>query len=80
MEAREPFKLNIYVFFVSFAVGLLYIYLSTPHNRVVVKYPTPYNVGKVVYTDSADKSCYIYTSETVECPEDKSKVKPQPVV
>jgi hypothetical protein len=66
-------------FFGAFAVGLLFCYIMTPAPEVVVKFPSPYNVGKVVYKDKSD-ACFTYNAAEVACPSDKSLVKPQPVV
>jgi hypothetical protein len=66
-------------FFVSFAIGLLACYLMTPAPEVVVRFPSPYNAGKIVYNDHAH-NCFVYNSTEVECPKDGHGVKPQPIV
>ena len=66
-------------FFAAFAAGLLYCYLVMPAPEVVVKFPSPYNAGQVVYRDKAD-TCFTYNASEVTCPTDKSLIKPQPVV
>jgi hypothetical protein len=75
----QPFQFNIFTFMIGVSVGLLYVYLATPHKKVVVKYPTPYNVGKVEY-NAEDNTCYVYESKEVPCPKDRANVKPQPIV
>ena len=65
-------------FFIALAVGFLYAYLTTPYPRVVYKYPTPYNAGKIVYIDDADV-CYKYRVQEVQCPADKDKIKTLPI-
>lgn len=65
-------------FFIAFAIGLLLCYVSTPKSEVIVKFPSPYNAGQVVYKDKAD-SCYKYEASVVSCPADKSLIKPQPL-
>lgn len=62
------------VFLTSLAVGLLYAYLTTPYPKIVYKYPTPYNAGKITYIDDANV-CYKYKVTKVACPLDKSKIK-----
>lgn len=62
-------------FFLAFGVGLLMCYMFTPPPPVVVKFPSPSNVGKVLYRD-ADKNCFAYKAENVEC---TSKSKEQPI-
>jgi hypothetical protein len=66
-------------FFAAFAVGLLMCYVMTPPPEVVVKFPSPYNAGKVVYKDKA-QNCFVYNSDEVACPKDRAHVRPQPVV
>ena len=60
-------------FFLALAVGLLYTYLSTPYPKIVYKFPTPYNAGKITYVDEANV-CYKYKVNKVQCPVDKSKI------
>jgi hypothetical protein len=72
-------KIRPLYFFAAFAIGLLMCYILTPKPEVVVKFPSPYNAGKVVYKDKAD-SCFTYKASSVECPLDKTRIKPQPVL
>jgi len=62
------------VFLFSLGIGLLYTYLTTPYPKIVYKYPTPYNAGKITYVDDANV-CYKYKVTQVSCPMDKSKIK-----
>lgn len=70
--------INPLYFFISFAVGLFIVYVFNPPPQVVVKFPSPYNSGKIVYKDKND-SCYKYQSENVSCPSDRTLIKPQPL-
>lgn len=70
--------INPLFFFLAFAVGLFVVYIFNPPPNVVVKFPSPYNAGKVVYKDKSD-SCYTYKADKVQCPLDKSLIKPQPL-
>lgn len=72
-------KINFLYFIAAFAVGLLLCYILTPPPEIVVKFPSPYNAGKVIYRDKAD-SCYKFDAKMVECPLDKSLIKPQPIM
>lgn len=65
-------------FFAAFAAGLLACYLMAPKRDVVVKFPSPYNAGSVVYKDRAH-TCYTYEASRVACPRDASLVRPQPI-
>lgn len=69
--------LNIspFYFLVSFAVGIFVVYIMTPPPDVVLKFPSPYNAGKVTYMDKSN-TCYQYEAQSVEC---GSQTKPQPI-
>lgn len=41
-------------------------YLIKPAPKVIIKFPSPYNVGKIMYRDKSD-TCFMYKSEAVEC-------------
>jgi|688.fasta_scaffold416129_2 hypothetical protein len=71
-------KLNPLYFFVSFAIGLFFVYILTPPPSVIVKFPSPYNAGKVTYQDKSD-NCYVYKADSVSCPRDKDLIKSQPL-
>lgn len=71
-------KLNPLYFFVSFAVGLFFVYIITPPPEVVIKFPSPFNAGKITYKDKGD-TCYMYRADNVQCPVDKTVIKPQPL-
>lgn len=79
-------KINKTYFFVAFAIGLLIVYTSTPRPEVIMKFPNPYNSGRIVYpsvnstgNSTDDSSCYTYQADVVPCPRDASKIKAQPV-
>lgn len=67
-----------FYFFVSFAIGLFFVYIMAPAPTVIMKFPSPYNAGKVVYKDKSD-SCYVYRADKAECPLDKTRIKSQPL-
>ena len=66
------------VFFISLAVGLFFVYLSSPTPTVIIVYPTPDNVGRVEYKDKAD-NCFKFEATEIKCPTDKSTIKTIPV-
>ena len=41
-------------FLVSLAIGLLYIYISDDHRKVMILYPTPDNIKEYQYKDKTD--------------------------
>lgn len=79
MEEQRYFQFNILAFIVAFVIGMIYVYINVPPIKVIVTYPTPYNAGTVVYKDSAD-TCFVFDAEQVDCPEDTTKIKKQPII
>jgi hypothetical protein len=69
-------RLNFPAFIVAFAIGVLACYCIKPAPRLIIKHPTPFNAGKVVYHDRAD-TCYKYAADKVQC--DGRKVSAHPV-
>ena len=62
------------IFLISLCVGLFFTYITAPTPEIVIKYPTPFNAGKITYVDK-NNVCYKYRIEKVECPQDRSKIK-----
>ena len=62
------------VFLITLCIGLIYTYYVTPYPQLIVKYPTPFNSGKVIYTDNSG-SCYKYKIKKTNCPIDQNKIK-----
>jgi len=60
-----------WTFIVSFGIGVLIVYMLRKEPRIVIKYPTPENAGKVKYVDDVGV-CYKYTAKEVPCPTDRS--------
>ncbi len=60
-------------FFGALFIGLMIGYMTTPEPTVIIKYPTPFNVGRITYKDDAGV-CYKYKMEKQICPNDKSKI------
>lgn len=58
--------INIYLFIISFVIGLLYIYYNKNEKKLVYVYPTPDNIEKIQYQDFAN-NCYEFESQEVEC-------------
>lgn len=61
-------------FILALCFGIFLTYISTPPPKIVIKYPTPDNVKKIVYRDTAD-NCYKYKAKQVQCPKDSSKIE-----
>lgn len=62
------------VFLVSFAIGVLVVYLTSPPPRDIMVYPTPENVGDLLYRDRA-QSCFRFEPQEVPCPKNKDEIK-----
>jgi hypothetical protein len=61
-------------FFIALAIGLFFTYIFSPPKKIIIKWPTPQNAGKIIYKDSAE-SCYKYKANEIPCPDDKSQIK-----
>jgi hypothetical protein len=66
--------INIPVFIVSFAIGMLFVYLYQPEKRVVYVYPTPESVDLLQYRDSTG-NCFHFKQTEVKCPADGNVAK-----
>jgi hypothetical protein len=71
-------KIRLVYFIAAFAIGLLATYLTTTKPEIIVKFPSPYNTGKVIYKDKAN-NCYKYSASKEQCPVDSSMIKKQPL-
>jgi hypothetical protein len=60
-------------------VGLLVCYVMEPQKKVVLKFPSPSNAGKVVYVDKQGQ-CYKYNVQKLDSCPSTTNVKPQPVM
>ena len=69
---------HIPVFILSFAIGMLFVYLYTDEKRVIYVYPTPENVHLLQYKDSTG-TCFHFTQSEVEGPKNASDIAKLPV-
>lgn len=69
--------INLPVFIVSFAIGVLFVYLYNDDERTIYVYPTPENVDLLQYKD-ATGHCFYFTQTEVACPKDASKIAKLP--
>jgi hypothetical protein len=70
---------NIPVFIISLAVGLLLVYLYVPEKRHIYVYPTPETVDLLEYRDQAG-NCFHFKQTPVDCPknpDDITRIPPQ---
>lgn len=71
-------RIHPLAFILAFGFGLFMCYLTKPQSQVVVKFPSPNNANQVTYTDQSS-NCFKIKADQVECPYDKSLIKPQPI-
>jgi hypothetical protein len=62
------------IFLIALCLGLFYTYITAPAPHIIIKYPTPFNAGKITYVDN-NNVCYKYRIKKVECPDGKNDVK-----
>lgn len=63
--------INIPVFIISFAIGVLFVYMYTDTNRTIIVYPTHENYNLLQYRDKVG-NCYSIEETEVKCPSDPS--------
>jgi hypothetical protein len=71
-------KIKPVYFFIAFALGLLFCYISKPKPTVVIKFPSPLNSDQITYKHD-DGSCYKIKANKETCPLDKDLIRPQPL-
>lgn len=59
-------KVDIFYFFISLFIGFFLVYITSPKPKVIVKYPTVKNAGKILYKDDSGV-CYKYRAVEVDC-------------
>ena len=70
--------ISLPVFLISFAIGILFIYLMGPEMKTIYVYPSPENVDKVLFKDKAD-NCFYFEEKTVKCPKDENLISKIPI-
>jgi hypothetical protein len=74
------FQLHWFSFILGFSVMMLYNYMILPKPKVMVKFPNPYNAGKIIYHDAVD-TCFVFDAIEVEKKKDDGlKIKKQPIM
>lgn len=70
--------ISLPVFLISFAIGILFIYLMGPEMKTIYIYPSPENVDKVLFKDKAE-NCFYFEEENIECPKDENLISKIPI-
>lgn len=63
---NKVFQFNIPVFILAFICGIAYVIFNNPKPKVIIKYPTPYNIDKNIYRSLTDE-CYKFEVKEVKC-------------
>jgi hypothetical protein len=70
--------ISIPTFLISFAIGIIFIYILGPEIKTIYIYPSPENVDKVLFKDKAN-NCFNFEEEIVECPKNASLIEKIPM-
>lgn len=71
-------KISFKIFFVSFLIGLLFLYIVGQESKIVYVYPTLTNSSKVLFKDKSGQY-FRFKSKEVECPADSTTIKQIPI-
>lgn len=63
------FQFQWKAFVISFAIGMLAVYLIQPPVEFIDQYPNPHNIERVVYQDLAG-DCYKFNMKDATCTKD----------
>jgi len=70
--------ISLPVFLISFVIGLFFVYILGPEKKTIYIYPTPENVGKILFKDKAD-NCFYFEEKEVDCPKNELKISTIPI-
>ncbi len=70
--------INIPVFIISLALGIMAVYITAPPTRQIFVYPTHENSGLIQYRDKT-QTCFSLEEQEVKCPSNLSKIAKIPI-
>jgi len=70
--------ISLPAFLISFAIGILFIYIIGPQMKSIYIYPSPENIDKVLFKDKAE-NCFYFEEEYLECPKDEKLISKIPM-
>lgn len=69
--------ISLPVFLGSFAIGLFFVYVLGPEEKIIYVYPTPTNTNEIQYKDGIDE-CFQYKPLVTKCPLNPLDIKTIP--
>lgn len=70
--------ISLPAFLISFAIGILFIYIMGPEMKSIYIYPSPENIDKVLFKDKAE-NCFYFEEKYLECPKDEKLISKIPM-
>ena len=70
--------ISLPVFFITFIIGMVYIYISAPPTRNILIYPSVDNNSKFQYVDKAE-NCFMFEAKEEKCPFNEGTLKKIPI-
>jgi hypothetical protein len=61
--AHKNFEFYFSAFIGAFILGIIVIFVFSPPQKIIVKYPNPTNSNKTVYTNEKNNECYKVISQ-----------------
>jgi hypothetical protein len=72
-------NIKFFPLLISFALGIFIVYILKPTAIVIIKYPNPENVGKLIYKDR-NGTCFVYETKEVDCNTNEERIRAFPLV
>ncbi len=66
------------IFFVSFLLGLFFVYILGKTQKVVMVYPTLTNSSNILFRDKAGQ-CFRFKAKALNCPKNIADIKQIPI-
>ena len=70
--------ISVPLFFLSFIIGLIFIYFLGPEQKTIYIYPNLQNYMNVQYKDNSDQ-CFEFKPAATSCPMNPLEIKTVPV-
>lgn len=69
--------ISVPIFILSLTLGLFFVYIIGPEEKIIYVYPSPSNYSKYQYRDNADQ-CFEYVPQITKCPINPLSIKTFP--